>query len=190
MTVLPDKNQTDKQTDEALVFVCKSRTDQSHAAFETLVKRYMKKVYYHCRSICGAHDDADDAAQNTFIKAWQNLSSFRGDSLFYTWIYRIATNESLTVIRRKKPYISLDDMLPDSEPMAATNDITEDKMLALLEKAIATLPIKQRLVFNLKYFEDLSYKDIVEITGTSEGALKSSYHLAVKKIEAIIGKSV
>lgn len=186
----PGKKQAITLTDEQLVSACRADSGAGNAAFYELVNRYMEKVYHHCRSICGNHEDADDAAQNTFIKMWQNLEKFRGDSQFYTWLYRIATNESLTVIRKKKPDISLDDLLPNAEPMGEITGLSENQATFLLEKAVAALPLKQRLVFNLKYYEELSYQDIAEITGTSEGALKASYHHAVKKIEEIVQRAI
>lgn len=185
-----EKRQSVALTDEQLVSACRIDSGEGQAAFHVLVNRYMERVYHHCRSICGNHDDADDAAQNTFIRVWQSLGKFRGDSQFYTWLYRIATNESLTVIRKKKPNISLDDLLPHAEPMGEISGLSENQTALLLEKAIAALPIKQRLVFNLRYYEELSYQDIAEITGTSEGALKASYHHAVKKIEEIVQRAI
>jgi RNA polymerase sigma factor (sigma-70 family) len=153
--------------------------------FNGILEKYQRKIYWHIRKMVINHDDADDLTQDTFIKVWQNLSTFRADSQIYTWIYRIATNECLTFLEKKKKRNSIDisdfqDILPDLE-----NDplITGNEIQIKLQKALLTLPDKQRLVFNMKYFDEMKYSEIAAITGTSEGALKASYHLAVKKIE-------
>ena len=155
-------------------------------AFNLLLKKYQQKIYWHIRQMVIDHDDADDLVQEVFIKVWKSLSSFRQDSQLYTWLYRIASNESITFLNRKKHKnnISLDEVSPD---LAATlvegSYFNGDQTQLKLQQAILGLPEKQRLVFNMKYFDDLKYDEISEILGTSVGALKASYHLAVKKIE-------
>jgi RNA polymerase sigma-70 factor (ECF subfamily) len=134
-----------------------------------------------------SHDDTDDLVQDVFLKVWKSLSNFRNDSQLYTWLYRIATNESITFLKRKKirNSVSIDD--DDGKNMVKTLAESPyfdgDKAQMKLQKALLTLPEKQRLVFNMKYFDDLKYEDISEILGTSVGALKASFHIAVKKIE-------
>lgn len=156
-------------------------------AFSLLLEKYQQKIYWHIRRLVIDHDDADDLVQDVFIKVWKNLAGFREDAQLYTWIYRIATNECLTFLQRKKQRqnVSLDD-----ESSAYLADTLEDTTYfsgsdtqLKLQQALLTLPEKQRLVFNMKYFDDLKYDEISEIVGTSVGALKASYHLAVKKIE-------
>jgi RNA polymerase sigma factor (sigma-70 family) len=157
--------------------------------FELLVNKYQSKIYWHVRKMVIDHDDADDLVQDTFVKVWLSLETFRGDSQLYTWIYRIATNECLNFIKKKrnKNQVSIDDYNNeliaqiDNDPMT-----TGDEIQKALQKAILTLPDKQRLVFNMKYFEEMKYEAIAEITGTSVGALKATYHIAVKKIEEIL----
>lgn len=154
------------------------------AAFEQLVKEFSPWLYMQIRRIVQFHDDADDVLQNTFIKAWQGLDAFRGDSQLSTWLYRIAINESLAFLARNKSMQSLDDV--DGEPIRTLESdpyFDGDATELMLQQAIATLPEKQRIVFNLKYFEEMKYEDMSHLLGTSVGALKASYHLAVKKIE-------
>lgn len=152
--------------------------------FAEIVRRYQRSIYYHCRNLLVSHDDADDAVQNAFIKIWQNASQFKGESLLRTWIYRIATNESINLIRKRKPTIDFDEAQPEMAEMI-TEDLylSGDEIALKLQKAMCFLPFKQKLVFTLRYFEDLSYADIALLTSTSEGALKASYHHAVKKLE-------
>jgi len=157
-------------------------------AFGHLVKKYQQKIYWHVRRMVIDHDDADDVVQDVFLKVWRNLGKFREDAQLYTWLYRIATNECITFLNRKKQRqsLSLDDGDSGSylaETLAAGSYFSGDAAQMKLQQAILTLPDKQRLVFNMKYFEDLKYEEISAILGTSVGALKASYHLAVKKIE-------
>ncbi|MFD2553430.1 RNA polymerase sigma factor [Sphingobacterium tabacisoli] len=156
-------------------------------AFSHLLKKYQQKIYWHVRRMVINHDDADDVTQDVFIKIWRNLEKFREDSQLYTWLYRIATNECITFLNKKKQKqnVSLDDDNSSylSETLADTTYFNGDKAQMKLQQALLTLPEKQRLVFNMKYFEDLKYDEISEILGTSVGALKASYHLAVKKVE-------
>jgi len=156
-------------------------------AFGLLLKKYQQKIYWHVRRMVIDHDDADDVTQDIFVKVWRNLEKFREDSQLYTWLYRIATNECITFLNKKKQKqnISLDNDSSSylSETLADTSYFNGDKAQLKLQQALLTLPEKQRLVFNMKYFEDLKYDEISAILGTSVGALKASYHLAVKKIE-------
>ena len=159
-------------------------------AFRLLLTKYQQKVYWHIRRMVISHDDTDDLVQDVFLKVWKSLSNFRNDSQLYTWLYRIATNESITFLKRKKirNSVSIDD--DDGKNMvkklAESPYFDGDKAQMKLQKALLTLPEKQRLVFNMKYFDDLKYEDISEILGTSVGALKASFHIAVKKIEHIL----
>lgn len=153
-------------------------------AFEEIVNHYSQTIYWQIRRLVIDHEDTDDVLQNTFIKAWSNISSFRGESKLSTWLYKIAYNESLTFINHKKQNISLDDV--DSN---VTNSLESDPYFdgdetqLMLQQAIDTLPSKQKAVFNMKYYDEMKYEDMSKITGTSVGALKASFHLAVKKIE-------
>ena len=160
-------------------------------AFNLIVKKYQQKVYSLTRKMVIDHDDANDLTQDTFIKVWNNLENFRQDAQLFTWIYRIATNECLNFLskKRKKFFIPIVDVESQlSDYIDQGKYITGDEIQIKLQKALLTLPEKQRLVFNMKYFEELKYEEISEIVGTSVGALKASYHLAVKKIEEYLNK--
>lgn len=155
-------------------------------AFKQLVQQYQKPLYFHIRNIVLNHDDADDVLQNTFIKVFSNIKNFKGESKLYSWIYRIATNESLTFIeqRAKKQGISNEEMQQKALMNLESDVYFEGNEIQLkLQKAIAILPEKQQLVFKMKYFEEIKYENMSEILNTSVGALKASYHHAVKKIE-------
>ena len=157
-----------------------------NTAFKQLVQRYQKPLYYHIRNIVLNHDDADDVLQNTFIKVFSNIGNFKGESKLYSWIYRIATNESLTFIeqRAKKQGISNIELQQKAILNLESDVYFEGNEIQIkLQKAIATLPEKQQLVFKMKYFEDMKYENISEILDTSVGGLKANYHHAVKKIE-------
>ena len=157
--------------------------------FKKLVQLYQKPLYYHIRNIVLNHDDTDDVLQNTFIKVFTNISKFKGESKLYSWIYRIATNESLTFLQQKakKSGISSEE-IQQRELMKLESDVYfEGNEIELkLQKAIASLPEKQQLVFKMKYFEEMKYEEMSGILETSVGALKASYHIAVKKIEEIL----
>ena len=142
-------------------------------AFEAMVNDLTPKLYMHIRRIVQYHDDANDVLQNTYLKAWKSLENFRGESQLSTWLFRIALNESISFMQRKRPTDSL-----DRDPY-----FDGDETELQLQQAIATLPEKQRIVFNLRYFEEMKYEEISRLLDTSEGALKASYHLAAKKIE-------
>ncbi len=163
--------------------------ESKNFAFNQLVRKYQEKIYWITRKMVVDHDDANDLTQNVFIKVWKNLDSFKGTSQLYTWIYRIATNESLTFLKKKRRrfFVSVADVENElSNKIDTSHNIDGDEIALKLEKAILTLPDKQRLVFNMKYFEELKYQQIAEITDTSIGSLKASYHHAVKKIEQIL----
>jgi len=155
-------------------------------AFSVLVKKFSEQLYWQIRKIVLSHDDANDVLQNTFLKVWNNLDNFRGESKLLTWLYRIAINESITFINKERsqnniPIDDTDNFLYsklESDPY-----FDGDEAQLKLQKAILTLPEKQRIVFNMKYFDEMKYEEISEILNTSVGALKASYHHAVKKIE-------
>lgn len=159
------------------------------AAFRFLISKHKERLYWHIRKIVLNHDDADDVLQNTFIKIWNGLDSFRAESSLFTWLYRIATNESITFLNQKKRRIATS--LNDENDYLVNNLESDqyfdgDHWQMLLQKAIALLPDKQRIVFNMKYFDDIKYEEMSEILETSVGALKASYHHAVKKVEEYV----
>ncbi|SMD06791.1 RNA polymerase sigma factor [Pedobacter nyackensis] len=158
-------------------------------AFNLLLNKYQQKIYWHIRRLVIDHDDADDLVQDTFIKVWKNLEKFRSDAQLYTWIYRIATNETITFLNKKKQRNNtpLDEVSAElAETLVASSHFNGDKVQLKLQQALLTLPEKQRLIFNMKYFDDLKYEEISNITGTSVGALKASFHIAVKKVETFM----
>ena len=162
------------------------QTKTQNEAFKELVQCYQKPLYYHIRNIVLNHYDADDVLQNTFIKVFSNIGNFKGESKLYSWMYRIATNESLTFIeqRAKKQGISNVEVQQKAILNLESDVYFEGNEIQIkLQKAIATLPEKQQLVFKMKYFEDMKYENISEILDTSVGGLKANYHHAVKKIE-------
>ena len=155
-------------------------------AFHTLVQDYQERLYWHIRKIVMNHEDADDILQNTFVKAWKSIGNFREESSIYTWLYRIATNESLTFINsnKRKSFVPMN----DNSEFLMNNLVSDpyfegDEIQLKLQEAILKLPEKQRIVFNMKYFDEMKYDEISEILETSVGALKASYHHAAKKIE-------
>lgn len=158
-------------------------------AFNLIMRKYQKNIYWHVRRLLIDHEDSNDVVQNVFLKVWESLKNFRGDSKLYTWLYRIATNEALSFLKKKQrrfyiPIVNIESKLADkleSDPYFDGNEIQRK-----LQKAILKLPEKQKLVFNLRYFDEMKYEDISEITGVSVGALKASYHIALKKIEKIL----
>jgi RNA polymerase sigma-70 factor (ECF subfamily) len=159
------------------------------AAFRELLQLYKERLYWHIRQIVIRHDDADDVLQNTFIKVYRSIHTFKGNSKLFSWMYRIATNESITHINKNAKRVQITNEEHQNNAinnLAADVYFEGDEIQLKLQKAIASLPQKQQLVFNMKYFEDLKYKDMSEILETSEGALKASYHIAVKKIEAFL----
>ena len=155
-------------------------------AFRELMTQYKERLYWHIRKIVISHDDADDVLQNTFIKVYRNIDKFNANSKLYSWMYKIATNESITFInkRAKNNNVDISEMQYKlAESLEADIHYDGDEMQIKLQKAIAKLPQKQQLVFNMKYFDDMKYQDISDVLETSVGSLKASYHHAVKKIE-------
>jgi RNA polymerase sigma-70 factor (ECF subfamily) len=152
---------------------------------------YSSKLYWHIRRLVILHEDADDALQNTFINAWRNIDDFRKESSLYTWLYAIATNEALTLINKRKrnETIPLDDVRSILASSAEGNTWFDgDEAQVKLQNAILQLPEKQRIVFNLKYFEEMTYENMSKVLNTSEGALKASFHHAVKKLKKYLGE--
>ena len=162
-------------------------------AFRKLVTTYKERLYWHIRKIVISHDDADDVLQNTFIKVFRGIENFKQESQLFSWMYRIATNESISFINKRAREKSVD--ISDYQQQLTSNLNSDsmfsgDEIALILQKAIKTLPTKQQLVFNMKYFDNLKYKQISEILETSEGALKASYFHAVKKVEEFIKNNV
>lgn len=152
-------------------------------AFTRVVERYSQPLYWQIRRMVYSHDDTDDILQNTFVKAWCNIDSFRGDSRLSTWLYRIAVNETLTFLQKQKERHNMDSFTTTVvNSLEADEYFDGDEAALQLQRAISTLPEKQRLVFNMKYFDEMKYEDMSLILQTSVGALKASYHHAVKKI--------
>lgn len=158
-------------------------------AFEIVVRKYSSQIYWQIRRLVFSHDDADDILQNTFLKAWLALDSFRGESKISTWLFRIATNESLSFLQRKREALSLDD--PEAsvvESICSDEYFDGDEAQRRFMQAVASLPDKQRLVFNMRYFDEMKYEEMSDVLGTSVGALKASYHIAVGKITEVLKK--
>ena len=171
--------------DEELVQLLQN-PDKKDEAFAILVKEYKVRLYWHIRNFVKIHEDADDVLQNVFIKVYRNIHKFKGESKLFSWMYRIASNESITFLNKKAKKLKISneevqDFILDN--LESDVYFEGDEIKLKLKKAIATLPEKQRQVFNMKYFQELKYKDMSEIMETSIGALKSNYHHAVKKIE-------
>lgn len=162
---------------------------QKDAAFTQIVRKYQERIYWHIRRMVVQHEDTNDILQNVFIKVWKNLGEFREESNLYTWLYRIATNETLTWIEQQKRRSSIslsDNEDVFSERLKAERGFDANKIEWKLQQAIQTLPDKQKLVFNLRYYDEMPYEQMSDMLGTSVGALKASYHHAVKKVEAFI----
>jgi len=163
--------------------------DTKEKAFTAIIKKYQEKLYWHIRRLVIDHEDANDVLQNVFIKVWNGLGNFREDSQLYTWLYRIATNEALTFLdqQKRRGSVSFDEMAGGlSNRLIADKHFDPNKLEWKLQLAIQKLPEKQRLVFNLRYFDEMPYEEMSKILDTSEGALKASFHHAVKKIEEFI----
>ncbi len=174
--------------DKELLYLFK-HADSKESAFTAILKKYQEKLYWHIRRLVIDHDDADDVLQNMFIKVWKGLQNFREDSQLYTWLYRIATNESLTFLeqRKKRNLVSLDAVENGLEnKLKADSNFDANRLEWKLQLAIQQLPEKQRIVFNLRYYDEMPYEEMSRVLETSEGALKASYHHAAKKIEEFI----
>ncbi|MBR1655772.1 MAG: RNA polymerase sigma factor [Prevotella sp.] len=176
--------------DESLILNQLKNPATQRQAFESLVSQYSQMLYWKIRRIVLTHDDANDVLQNTFLKAWMALDDFKGKSKISTWLYRIAVNESLDFLRHNKNVTDTggDESLAVVKMLTSDPYFDGDEAQVLLQAAIATLPDVQRTVFNLRYFDEMKYSEISQLLGTSEGALKASYHIAVQKITAYIEK--
>jgi RNA polymerase sigma-70 factor, ECF subfamily len=177
------------ETDDRQLIAELRQENTRDLAFHRLVKTYQERLYWHIRKIVLSHDDTDDVLQNTFLKVWKSIDSFREESKLYTWLYRIATNEAITFLNSKKrrnllPLNDVSDYL--MENLTSDPYFEGDQLQMKLQQAILRLPEKQRIVFNMKYFDDLKYEEMSQVLDTSVGALKASYHHATKKIEEFI----
>ena len=177
-----------EQDDKELLYRFKN-TETKESAFTAILKKYQEKLYWHIRRMVVDHDDSNDVLQNMFIKVWKGLENFREDSQLYTWLYRIATNESLTFLeqQKKRSSVSLSDVENGLEnKLKADSNFDANKLEWKLQLGIQQLPEKQRVVFNLRYYDEMPYEEMSRVLDTSEGALKASYHHAAKKIEEFI----
>ena len=167
--------------------------ERQHEAFRPIVEAYSEALYWQIRRMVLSHDDANDILQNTFVKAWSNIDYFRGDAKISTWLYRIALNECLTFMNKRSlhSHLSIDEADTDMlSKLESDSYFDGDELQTHFLKAVHKLPEKQQIIFNLKYFKEMKYEEISEIMGTSIGALKASYHHAVKKIEAYLEKKL
>jgi RNA polymerase sigma factor (sigma-70 family) len=174
------------ETAEDLLITRLKDSSTRNEAFRELLGLYKERLYWHLRNMVKDHDDTDDILQNTFIKIYRNIDKFKGESKLYSWMYRIATNEALTFLNKKSRSLQLSsEELQQNLIDNIESDVyfEGDEIQLKLQRAIATLPQKQQQVFNMKYFQELKYREMSEILETSEGALKASYHIAAKKIE-------
>lgn len=174
-----------KYTDHDLIIMFKS-IEKKNYVFNYIINLYQERIYWHIRKILISHEDSNDVTQNTFIKVFENLIKFKGESKIYTWIYKIATNESLSFLKKKRKYFfeSIDNVSSSlMTNLTSENYFDGNEGEKKLQKAILTLPIKQRLTFNMKYFDNMKYKQISQILGTSVGSLKANYHHAKNKIQ-------
>jgi RNA polymerase sigma factor (sigma-70 family) len=179
---------TTEITDEVILATFKNETSREQA-FTQLVRKYQERLYWHIRRMVVEHEDTNDILQNVFIKVWKNLADFRQESNLYTWMYRIATNETLSWIdaQKRRTSVSLSDQEDFlSEKLVAQKGFDANKIEWKLQKAMQALPEKQRIVFSLRYYDEMPYEKMAEILDTSVGALKASYHHAVKKVEAYL----
>ncbi|ARV05389.1 RNA polymerase subunit sigma-70 [Polaribacter sp. SA4-10] len=180
-------------TDEIILIEELKNVQTREKAFRKLISTYKERLYWHIRKIVISHDDADDVLQNTFIKVFKNIDKFKQNSKLYSWMYRIATNEAITFINKRAKERNIDISELQQELVSNLESdawFSGDEIQIILQKAIATLPQKQQLVFNMKYFDALKYNQMSEILETSVGALKASYFHAVKKIEKYIKTTV
>jgi RNA polymerase sigma-70 factor (ECF subfamily) len=178
-------------TDEEIIALF-AKADMQHTAFTALVHKYQQRLYWHIRRLVVTHDDTDDILQNVLIKVWNNLATFRQEANLFTWLYRIATNETLSWLNAQKKYVAVpidgnDEFFHNR--LQAQSHFDPSKIEWRLQQAIGTLPEKQKLVFCMRYYDETPYEDMSQILGTSVGALKASYHHAVKKVEEFLGKN-
>ncbi len=172
-------------SDEELLALFREASSR-HYAFNLLVRKYQQRLYGSIRRMVTDHDETKDVLQNVFIKAWTGLETFRGDAQLYSWLYRIAHNESITHIKRmKRGIFTSDEAMMDrlTSTLDSSEHFSGDLILKKLQRAVMRLPAKQRAVFTMKYFEEMKYEEMSQVTGTSVGALKASYHVATRKIE-------
>ncbi|WMX15033.1 MULTISPECIES: RNA polymerase sigma factor [unclassified Aureispira] len=187
-----EPSQHNKDTEKKILSQLR-KPESFEKGFRFLVQTYQERLYWHIRQMVNLHDDADEVLQNTFIKTYRGIKNFRGDAQLYTWMYRIATNEALTFLKKKKKYATVD---LDNEEGSLIGSLEADKYFdgnqatILLQEALKQLPEKQRQVFIFRYYDELSYNEISIILGTSVGGLKASYHHAVKKIEAYVRNNI
>lgn len=180
------------ETDDKELLALFRQEATKDSAFTRIIRKYQEKLYWHIRRLVVDHEDANDVLQNLFIKVWKSLDNFREDSQLYTWLYRIATNESLSFIeqQKKRSTTSLHNDADDEQglehKLKADRDFDGNKLEWKLQMAIQRLPEKQRAVFNMRYFDEMPYEEMSRVLETSEGSLKASYHHAVKKIEEFI----
>jgi RNA polymerase sigma factor (sigma-70 family) len=178
----------DQNTDNEILALFREPATKEKA-FNMLVKKFQERLYWHIRRMVVDHDDANDVMQNVFIRVWNALANFREDAQLYTWLYRIATNECLTFLeqQKKKATVSINDLESGlSNKIRADKDFDSNKLEWKLQLAIQQLPDKQRVVFTLRYYDEMPYEEMSQVLETSAGALKASYHHAVKKIEDFI----
>lgn len=177
-------------TDDEIINLCKNK-ENLERGYRILVKKYSSRTYWHIRRIVIDHDDANDITQDVFIKVWKNLEDFRGDCTLFSWIYRIATNESLNFIRRSKKDLHITIDSEDNNlinQLGQSDFISSEEIILKLQNAIIKLPERQRIVFNMRYYDELSYNEMSEILKITTGSLKASYHHALKKIEELLDK--
>ncbi|MVT06647.1 RNA polymerase sigma factor [Chitinophaga tropicalis] len=179
------------QDDKTLLAIYRAPATREKG-FTAIIRKYQERLYWHVRRLVLDHDDANDVLQNVFVKVWKNLEGFREDAQLYTWLYKIATNECLTFLEKQKKNtsVSLSDVETGlSNSLKADTQFDPNKLEWKLQRAIMGLPEKQRIVFNLRYYDEMPYEEMSRVLDTSEGALKASYHHAVKKIEEFIKNS-
>lgn len=174
-----------KIPEDAEILILIEDPEQEEKGFKHLMTKYQEPLYWHIRRIVKNHQDADDVLQNAFIKVYKNIKSFESKAKIYTWLYRIATNEALTFLKKKnRKRTEPIEEIETVKQMSAIDSVDGDQLVEKLNQAISQLPEKQKLVFNMRYFDEMPYTSISKVLGTSVGGLKASYHHAVKKIES------
>ena len=179
-------------SDKEIIQTLKSSRDKEKA-FSLILKKYQESLYWHIRKMVISHPDTDDIMQNSFLKIWKGLDKFRGDSSLYTWVYRIATNETFTFLKkrnRQRAFSINEEESPFENTLNSDHRFNGTELQRMLQSFILKLPDKQRLIFNMKYFDEMKYEEISRITGTSVGSLKASYHHAVNKIKDMFNNEV